>query len=409
MPRPCFLAVGLLALTFACGNSSNRDGSGGSSGSDGMTQTGGVSGSGGSSAAGGTLSSGGIPGSGGSIATGGVTSSGSTTSSGGSRATGGATGSGETTPTGGSTTTGGAPGTGGRSNTGGTTTTSSGGSSTGNTAGASGTMTGGRTATGGATATGGTDATGGTEATGGRKATGGSTSTGGAAGTGGSGHAGAWQIMPLGDSITGTTCYPKLLSQELLSKGRSNFTFVGTVLNNQSCGSAPNVQTEGHGGYLVTYLTTDDPPQTGKGTLTELKSWAAEKPEVVLMEYGTNDAWSSIATSAILDAYGFVVDEFRAQKSNVIFFVAQITPLNPSGCPSCEADVEALNAAIPDWASGKSTLASPIHVVDVWASLPAATYTPNSTYTSDGCHPNAEGSQLMADAWDEALTAQGIP
>jgi lysophospholipase L1-like esterase len=48
-------------------------------------------------------------------------------------------------------------------------------------------------------------------------------------------------------------------------------------------------------------------------------------------------------------------------------------------------------------------------VVNVWASLPAATYTPNSTYTSDGCHPNPAGSQLMADAWCAALVAQGIP
>ena len=217
------------------------------------------------------------------------------------------------------------------------------------------------------------------------------------------------RVVCFGDSITGTTCYPKLLSAELISQGHSNFAFVGTVLNNQSCGSAPNIQTEGHGGYLVTYLTTDSHSSENKGTLTELKTWAAEKPEVVLMEYGTNDAWSSIATSSITSAYGFVVDQFRAQNPNVIFFVAQITPLNPSGCTSCEANVEALNAQIPTWAGSKSTAASPIYVVNVWASLPAATYTPNSTYTSDGCHPNPAGSQLVADAWYAGLVAQGIP
>jgi len=219
--------------------------------------------------------------------------------------------------------------------------------------------------------------------------------------------------MPLGDSITETTCYPKLLSQELVDKGHANFTFIGTSLNNQGCGTAPNVQTEGHGCYLVTNLLKDVATVTGcggtKGSLAELRAWAAEKPEVVLMEYGTNDAWSSIATSEILKAYSGVVDEFRAQSPGVIFFVAQITPLNPSGCSTCEANVEALNAQIPAWASGKSTAASPIHVVNVWASLPAATYTPNSTYTSDGCHPNAAGSQKMADAWYAGLIAQGIP
>ena len=71
--------------------------------------------------------------------------------------------------------------------------------------------------------------------------------------------------------------------------------------------------------------------------------------------------------------------------------------------------METLNAQIPTWAGGKSTAASPIHVVNVWASLPAATYTPSSAYTSDGCHPNQAGSQLMADAWYAALLGQGIP
>jgi lysophospholipase L1-like esterase len=230
--------------------------------------------------------------------------------------------------------------------------------------------------------------------------------------SGGDAHklTGPVHIMPLGDSITGSTCYPQLLSKELIGKGRTNFAFVGTNTNNQACGTgAPTVQTEGHGGYLVTYLTTNSPPQTGKGTLAELQTWAAEKPDVVLMEYGTNDVWSSIATANVLGAYGFVVDQFRSQNPNVIFFVAQITPLHPSGCTSCESNVEALNAQIPSWAAGKATAVSPIYVVNVWSALPAATYVPNSMYTADGVHPNPAGSQLMADVWYAGVTAQGIP
>jgi lysophospholipase L1-like esterase len=227
----------------------------------------------------------------------------------------------------------------------------------------------------------------------------------------GSGHVGKWQIMPLGDSITGTTCYPKLLAQELIDQGHDNFDFVGTVLNNQSCGTGvANVQTEGHGGYLVTYLTSDSNKSMNKGSLTELLAWAQEKPDVVLMEYGTNDCWtSSIPLSDITGAFGFVVDKFRAQRPDVIFFVAQITPLNPSGCSTCESRVEGLNALVPAWAGSKSTSESPVYVVDIWSSLPAASFKPNSTYTSDGAHPNAAGAQRMADAWAAALIAQGIP
>ena len=265
--------------------------------------------------------------------------------------------------------------------------------------------------TGGTTAAGGTTSTGGIKSTGGATGAAGAPGTGGATGAGGSTHTGKWQLMPLGDSITGTTCYPKLLSKELIDKGHTSFDFVGTVLNNQGCGSGvANVQTEGHGGYLVTYLTSDAQASQNKGSLTELKTWAAEKPNVVLMEYGTNDVWSNIAPDTITTAFSFVVDQFRSQNPGVIFFVARITPMNPSGCADCETRVEAFNKQIPTWATGKATAASPIYVVDVWSSLkPAAGYTPNSTNTSDGVHPNGAGSQLMADAWYAGLAAQGIP
>jgi mannan endo-1,4-beta-mannosidase len=216
--------------------------------------------------------------------------------------------------------------------------------------------------------------------------------------------------MPLGDSITGSTCYPQLLSKELISKGHTNFTFIGTNLNNQSCGAnAPNLMTEGHGGYDVTYLETNSPPQPGHGTLAELQRWAAEKPDVVLLEYATNDVWGGDSLSSILTAYSFVVDQFRSQNPNVIFFVAQITPMHPSGCSACESNVEALNSMIPSWAAGETSTASPIYVVDVWSALPQASYLPNSQYTSDGVHPNPAGAQLMADVWSAALLAKNIP
>ena len=74
-------------------------------------------------------------------------------------------------------------------------------------------------------------------------------------------HAGQWKIMPFGDSITGATCYPQLLSQELIAKDHTNFTFIGTNPNSLSCNSAPNVQTEGHAGFLVSCF---DPHEHGR-------------------------------------------------------------------------------------------------------------------------------------------------
>ncbi|MDP8999620.1 MAG: SGNH/GDSL hydrolase family protein [Myxococcota bacterium] len=213
-----------------------------------------------------------------------------------------------------------------------------------------------------------------------------------------------WRIMPLGDSITGSMCPPQLLSQQLKANGRTNFIFVGSNLNNQSCYGAPNVQTEGHGGYLVTDLVGN-----GKHA-AELPQWcAADKADVVLMMFGTNDAWNSRSTQSILDAYAVVLADLRAANPSVILFVALITPLNPTGCGSCETNIENVNAQIPSWAASHATAASPVYVVDIHSVFTASSYVPNSMYTADGVHPNPAGSKLMADKWYNTLIAHGIP
>ncbi|HTQ04986.1 MAG TPA: GDSL-type esterase/lipase family protein [Polyangiaceae bacterium] len=249
----------------------------------------------------------------------------------------------------------------------------------------------------------------------------------GAAGAGGQAgagtHQGSWRIMPLGDSITGTTCYPQLLAQKLKDAGHTNFSFVGTNLNDQSCTdgtimNAPNVMTEGHGGYILSCLTGDYTSNcSSKGMPSELASWLAAKPppDVVLLHFGTNDVWNGIATSTITTAYTHLLASLRGANPNIGVFIAQILPMHPDGCTdattSCPINgVKALNAAIPAWAASASTAASPVYVVNVYASVGDETmYMPNSDLTSDGVHPNAKGSGLVADTWLQALAAQGIP
>lgn len=204
--------------------------------------------------------------------------------------------------------------------------------------------------------------------------------------------------MPLGDSITGTSCYPQQLSKKLRDARYTNFEFVGTVLNNQACNGAPNVQSEGHGGYLVRDLAN------GGSKAGELVSWfRMGRPDVVLMHFGTNDVWNAVPTQTILDAYGAVIDAARAENASVIVLLAQIIPMNPSGCGECESRVVALNAAIPDFAARKSTPASPIHVIDLHSVFDPAAFTSGSPDTSDGVHPTPAGAQKMTDAWYAAL------
>jgi lysophospholipase L1-like esterase len=237
--------------------------------------------------------------------------------------------------------------------------------------------------------------------------------TGGSTGTAGSTHTGVWKVMPLGDSVTGTTCYPQTTYGALMAGGHTNFQFVGTVTTNQSsCGSgAPSsVKDEGHAGYGVTYLPQNNTrsactKSSGCGSYAELQTWAAEKPDIVLMHYGTNDVWDGIATSTILSAYLAVIAEFRKQNPNVIFFVSKIIKLSPSGCGSCLTNVAALAAALtPTWASSNSTASSPITIIDHYDSSFDPT---NSADTADGVHPTPAGASIMATVTVNAIAASG--
>jgi lysophospholipase L1-like esterase len=385
LDRSYVLTIGLALLIAGCGGgSSDGSGEGGSVGAGGATSTGGAGGR--ATATGGSTASGGAGG--GATATGG--------SSGGGVGSGGVTGTGGVSPTGGTTGSGGLGGSGGSPSTGGT---------------------GGAHATGGAGGAAGAKGTAGSGGAGGM-ATGGSggkaglSGTGGSTGAGGTTHTGVWKVMPLGDSVTESTCYPQLTYQMLMSGHHTNFQFVGTETSNQSCGSgAPgSVKDEGHAGYGVTYLPQNSTrgactKSSGCGSYAELQTWAAEKPDIVLMHFGTNDVWDGVATSTILSAYLAVLAEFRKQNPNVIFFVSKIIKLDPSGCGNCLANVAALAAAVtPTWASSNSTASSPIHIVDHYDSSFDPT---NGADSSDGVHPTPAGASIMATVTLNAIAASG--
>ncbi|WP_436520160.1 cellulose binding domain-containing protein [Actinoplanes sp. HUAS TT8] len=195
------------------------------------------------------------------------------------------------------------------------------------------------------------------------------------------------KIMALGDSITGSPgCWRALLWQKLPA---DEVDFVGT-LPGQGCGFDYDGENEGHGGYLATNVA-------GQNLLV---GWlAATDPDVVLMHFGTNDVWSNLSTSTILAAYTTLVGQMRASNPGMKILVAQIIPMNPSTCAECAQRVVNLNAAIPAWAAGLTTAASPITVVDQWTGFDTAT----DTY--DGVHPNDAGNVKIANRWYPPLAA----
>jgi lysophospholipase L1-like esterase len=149
------------------------------------------------------------------------------------------------------------------------------------------------------------------------------------------------RIMPLGDSITaGPGCWRAMLWNHLQTTGYTSIDFVGSVPDGGcNYGFSYDADNEGHGGFSA----------TGIADQNQLPPWLAEaRPDIVLMHLGTNDMWGGfIPTSTVLAAYTKLVGQMRANNPNIKIIVAQIIPMNPSGCGTCPNSVVALNNAIP--------------------------------------------------------------
>ncbi|HXR74060.1 cellulose binding domain-containing protein [Actinocrinis sp.] len=196
------------------------------------------------------------------------------------------------------------------------------------------------------------------------------------------------KIMPLGDSITaGPGCWRAILWHDLQTNGYTNIDFVGSVPDGGcNYGYTYDGDNEGHGGYSA----------TGIANQNQLPAWlSAANPDIVLMHLGTNDMWGgSIPVSSVLAAYTTLIGQMRANNPRMKILVAQIIPMNPPSCPTCAAEVQSLDQAIPGWAAGLTTAQSPIVVVDQWTGFDDATDT-----GGDGVHPNDAGFAKMAARW----------
>ncbi|KFZ03464.1 hypothetical protein V501_09366 [Pseudogymnoascus sp. VKM F-4519 (FW-2642)] len=194
------------------------------------------------------------------------------------------------------------------------------------------------------------------------------------------------KIMPLRDSITEITCWRTTLWGNLQADGVTNsFNFVGSMTNNpQNCqgNSGWDMHHEGHSGYLAINIAN-----------TNLQGWlASAKPDVVMFMLGTNDVSQGKSTTDIIAAYTKMVQLMRASNPNMKIIVDLVIPLGLGST----AGITALNAAIPSWASGLSTTASPIVIADT-----ATGFTTGDL--RDGVHPNASGDAKIAAALHPVL------
>jgi lysophospholipase L1-like esterase len=220
---------------------------------------------------------------------------------------------------------------------------------------------------------------------------------------------GTVRIMPLGDSITGSTCWRALLWQEMNKNGfTGRFTFVGSRNSDAGCTPANyDKSNEGHPGVLVTNFV-NDADELVAGLQTPLSLFQENPADIVLLHFATNDIWNSVADTTILSAYSQVLAALRMVNPKIIVLAAQLIPMAPvntatcgtCACPACAARMVTFNAMIPAWATSHSTATSPILVVDQWTGFDATA----GVDTIDGVHPNpASGCPKMADKWYSAL------
>jgi hypothetical protein len=184
------------------------------------------------------------------------------------------------------------------------------------------------------------------------------------------------KIMVLGSSNETGTCWRAFLWQKLRAAGVMNFDFVGRTNVGPDCGVAGyDKDVEAAPGTIITGFSAND----------FAVRYKANPPDIVLVHVGGADARDGVPVAKILAAYSLAVEQARAVRPHVVFFVGQHTPQQPM------TGILELNAAIPGWAMQISTPDSPVFSVDLFTGIVPA------TDLSDGTHLNATGSKKVAD------------
>ncbi|MDR2462386.1 MAG: GDSL-type esterase/lipase family protein [Verrucomicrobiales bacterium] len=137
------------------------------------------------------------------------------------------------------------------------------------------------------------------------------------------------------------------------------------------------------------------------------RGWLRDhKPDVILIMLGTNDVDNAIdLTNAPARLAAFIDAIFNQPGAgNPTILLATIAPNRKSAQKI--ADTLAFNAELPALAQSFQTRGRDVYLADHFTLL-------NDSYAlsmnGDNLHPNAQGNQLMAQAWFDAINALVIP
>ena len=192
-------------------------------------------------------------------------------------------------------------------------------------------------------------------------------------------------IMPLGASntygvnSTDGNGYREALRRHLVNEAGLSIDYVGTLQS----GNSVDPDNEGHSGLRIDQIAAG-----ADGWLTTYR------PEVVLLNIGTNDTRQGYQLATAPDRLSALVDQILRVVPTA---TVMMSTLVPSKTPAYNASVQAFNSKLPAIAQAKAAAGKKVHLVDL-----------NSVLTlddigADGVHPTDAGYVKIADLWYAAL------
>ncbi|MCX5214707.1 ricin-type beta-trefoil lectin domain protein [Kitasatospora sp. NBC_00240] len=194
----------------------------------------------------------------------------------------------------------------------------------------------------------------------------------------------ALRVLPLGDSITwgvgspSGNSYRGFLANQLTAEGHT-LDFVGSGRN----GSTADPDNEGHSGWRIDQIAA----------ITDA-TVARYRPNVVLLEIGTNDLGQNYQVPTATDRLSALIDQITRGAPDATVLVGSVI-VSTSGTE--EANRPAFNQKLPGIVQAKQSAGKHVRLVDMGA-LTAADL-------SDSLHPNDNGFQKMATAFNSGIQA----
>lgn len=155
--------------------------------------------------------------------------------------------------------------------------------------------------------------------------------------------------------------------------------FVGTQIS----GTMSYPDNEGHSGYKISDIAI----------LTNA-SLNTYKPNVVLLDAGINDLGQNYQISSAPSRLASLIDQILAAEPDATVLVAQLVI---NGDPTLESERETFNTQLPAIVQARNNAGKHVALVDMSALTTAD--------LSSTLHPNDNGYQLMANAWDASIPA----